>query len=153
MLDPLVRSLEVPCSQEMAFDVFVNLDRWWPKDKFATAVMRGAAVEALRVEPREGGAIVEVGTDGRETVWGRFKIYQPHDTLNLDFHVPHPSEEEPGFTTVEVRFTPLAADRTRVELTQSNWEALGDVAEMVIQGYGQAWGMIFEGAYLRACGG
>jgi len=71
----------------------------------------------------------------------------------MDFHIPHPSEKNPGFSTVEVRFTALGADRTRVELTQSNWEALGDVAKMVQGGYRQAWVMIFEGAYKAACGG
>ena len=66
---------------------------------------------------------------------------------------PHPSEKNPGFSTVEVRFTALGDDRTRVELKQSNWEALGEVAKMVQGGYRQAWVMIFEGAYKAACGG
>ena len=153
MLEPLVKTIEVPCSQEKAFTIFLDLDSWWPKDRFATAVMRGQSVEALRVEAREGGRIVEVASDGREQLWGTIRTYEPHGFLRMDFHVPHPSEEDPGFTTVEVRFTALGDARTRVELRQSNWEALGDVAEMVQGGYGQAWGMIFEGAYLEACGG
>ena len=65
----------------------------------------------------------------------------------------HPSEQNPGFSSVEVRFTALGDDRTRVELTQSNWETLGDVAKMVQGGYRQAWVMIFEGAYRVACSG
>ncbi len=63
------------------------------------------------------------------------------------------NQQNPGFSTVEVRFTALGDDRTRVELKQSNWEALGDVAKMVQGGYRQAWVMIFEGAYKAACEG
>ena len=152
MLEPIAKSIEVTCSQEKAFTVFMDMDSWWPKDKFATSVMRGQTVKALRVDGRKGGQIVEVGSDDQETLWGTIKTYDPFGYLNLDFHVPHPSEEKPGFSTVEVRFTALGDDRTRVDLKQSNWEALGDVAEMVQGGYGQAWVGIFEGAYKAACG-
>lgn len=152
-MEPLVKTIEVPCGQETAFTVFLEMGSWWPVNRFATSVMRGASVREIRVDAREGGRIVEVASDGREHLWGTITTYAPHHTLVMDFHVPHPSEDDPGFSTVEVRFTPLEGDRTRVELTQSNWEALGDVAEQVQQGYRQAWVMIFEGAYLEACGG
>jgi hypothetical protein len=153
MLEPLVKSIEVPCSQEQAFTVFLDMGSWWPTDRFATSVMRGERVAALRVDAREGGRIVEVASDGRQQLWGTIRTCDPYGYLKMDFHIPHPSEENPGFSTVEVRFTPLGDTRTRVELTQSNWEALGDVAKMVQGGYRQAWVMIFEGAYGTACGG
>ena len=153
MMEPLVKTIEVPCDQKMAFTVFMDMGSWWPTNRFATSVMRGEAVQELRVDAREGGRIVEIGSDGREQLWGMIKTYQPHSYVNMDFHIPHPSEEKPGFSTLEVRFTPLHGNRTRVELTQSNWEALGDVAKMVQGGYRQAWVMIFEGAYKVACGG
>ena len=152
MMEPLVKTIEVPCNQKQAFTVFMDLNSWWPTQKFATSVMRGQAVKAVRVDAREGGQIVEVGSDNQETLWGTIRTYDPYRYLKMDFHIPHPSEQKPGFTTVEVRFTALSDDRTRVELTQSNWEALGDVAKMVHGGYRQAWVMIFEGAYKAACG-
>jgi uncharacterized protein YndB with AHSA1/START domain len=151
MLEPLVKTIEVPCNQKLAFTVFLEMESWWPTNKFATSVMSGQSVQALRVDAREGGQIVEVGTDGQEHVWGTIRTYDPYGYLKLDFHVPHPSEKNPGFSTVEVRFTTLGDDRTRVELTQSNWEALGDVATIVQGGYRQAWVLIFEGAYKAAC--
>ena len=153
MMEPLVKTIEVPCNQKKAFTVFMDMGSWWPKDKFATSVMRGQTVKALRVDAREGGQIIEVGSDGHEQLWGTIKTYDPYGYLNMDFHIPHPSEKNPGFSTVEVRFTAVGDDRTRVELKQSNWEALGDVAKMVQGGYRQAWVMIFEGAYKAACGG
>jgi len=101
--------------------------------------------QALRVDARKGGQIVEVGSDNHEQVWGTIKTYDPFSYLNMDFHFPHPSEKSPGFSTVEVRFTALGDDRTRVELKQSNWEALGEVAKMVQGGYRQALGRDLRG--------
>ena len=107
MLDPLVKTIEVPCNQKKAFTVFMDMGSWWPTDKFATSVMRGHTVKALRVDAREGGRIVEVGSDGHEQLWGTIKTYDPYGYLNMDFHIPHPTEKNPGFSTVEVRFTAL----------------------------------------------
>jgi len=152
MIEALVKTIEVPCNQKQAFTVFLDMGSWWPKHKFSTAVMRGQTVQALRVDARKGGTIVEIGSDGHAQRWGTIKAYDPYSYLNMDFHIPHPSEKKPGVSTVEVRFTALGENRTRVELKQSNWEALGDVAKMVQGGYRQAWVMIFEGAYKAACG-
>ena len=152
MIEPLVKTIEVPCNQRKAFTVFLDMGSWWPTNKFATSVMRGQIVKALRVDAKEGGKIIEVGSDGQEQLWGTIKSYDPYGYVKMDFHIPHPSEKNPGFSTVEVRFTALDDDRTRVELKQSNWEALGDVAKMVQGGYRQAWVAIFEGAYKAACG-
>ena len=153
MMEPLVKSIEVACNQEQAFTLFLDMGSWWPTGRFATSVMRGPTVKVLRGDAREGGRIVEVGSDDRETLWGTIRRYQPYEYLNLDFHIPHPTEPNPGFSTVELRFTPLGDARTRVELRQSNWEALGAVAKMVQGGYQQAWVMIFEEAYQAACAG
>jgi len=36
MLDPIIKTIEVPCSQAKAFDVFLNeMDSWWPLGKFS----------------------------------------------------------------------------------------------------------------------
>lgn len=151
MMEPLVKTIDVACNRETAFTVFLEMDSWWPVNRFATSVMRGQSVRTLLVDASEGGRIVEVSSDGGEHLWGTIKAYQPYDYLRMDFHVPHPSETNPGFTTVEVRFTALAGDRTRVELTQSNWEGLGPAAELSQRGYRQAWVVILEGAYKAAC--
>ncbi len=68
----------------------------------------------------------------------------------MDFHMGLPPENA---SLVEVRFTALGEDQTRVELTQSNWEAFGDMAQMMHDGYGSGWIIIFEEAYKSACGG
>ncbi|NND73228.1 MAG: hypothetical protein HKN43_16765 [Rhodothermales bacterium] len=58
-----------------------------------------------------------------------------------------------GRTLVEVSFTAIDESSTRVELVQSNWEALGDQAGMVRGGYTHGWTMIFEQGYAAACDG
>lgn len=154
MLPPLVKTIEVPCGQETAFKVFVNdMATWWPLAKFSVSAFGGAPAQALRADAREGGEIVEVDPNGQEYRWGTFRTFDPFGFLAMDFHIPHPDEEPGAASLVEVRFTPLEAERTRVELTQSNWESLGEHAEMLRGGYGGGWTIIFEQAYLAACGG
>ena len=158
MLDPIVKTIEVPCSQEKAFGVFVNeMDSWWPKDKFSISAMGGEAARSVSVDAKQGGKIVETAHDGTEYQWGTIKAYDPYGLFSMDFHIGHPSYPASfypaAFSLVEVRFTALGDEQTRVELTQSNWESMGEMAEMMHGGYGMGWGVIFEQAYKAACGG
>ena len=70
--------------------------------------------------------------------------------MSIDFHMGLPAESA---SLAEVRFTALGDEKTRVELTHSNWEAFGEMAEMMRGGYGSGWVIIFEQAYKSACGG
>ena len=149
MLDPIVRTIEVPCSQADAFDVFVNdMPAWWPLGRFSMSAKGKTVAQSLRVEAKSGGKIVEVGHDGTEHLWGTIRTFQPNDYLSMDFHMGTPPESA---TLVEIRFTALEPERTRVQLTQSNWEAAGDMANMLRGGYGTGWAVIFEQAYAEAC--
>jgi len=151
MLDPIVRVIEVPCSQQKAFNVFVSeMHNWWPLEKFSVSALEGKQAKGLRVNPKVGGQIVEIGHDNTEHLWGTITTFNPYDALSLDFHIAEPSTSA---SHVEVTFTVLAEERTRVELTQSNWEAFGDKAEMMRGGYGTGWSEIFERQYKAACGG
>jgi hypothetical protein len=66
----------------------------------------------------------------------------------MDFHMGLPPENA---SLVEVRFVSLDDERTEVELTQSNFEAFGDMAEMMRRGYGSGWVLIFEEGFRKAC--
>ena len=153
MLDPIIKTIEVPCSQEKAFRVFVDeMGSWWPLDKRSMSLMQGDGkpAKSLRIEAKLGGQIVETGHDDTEYLWGTIRSYDPHDSLSLDFHMGLPPENA---SLVEVRFTALENGRTRVVLSHSNWEAFGDMAEMMRGGYGSGWVIIFEQAYKSACRG
>lgn len=151
MYEPLVKTIEVPCGQQEAFEVFVHeMDSWWPLTRFSASVKFGTVPGGLRVDPRLGGTIVETSEDGTEHHWGTITAYQPYDTVRMDFHIGLPAETA---SLVEVRFIPLGAERTRVVLTQSEWERFGKYAPMMYNGYPKGWVVIFEQAYLAACGG
>ncbi len=153
MLDPIIKTIDVPCGQEKAFAVFVNeMGSWWPLDKRSMSLMQsdGKPAKSLSIEAKLGGKIVEIGHDDTEYLWGTIRSYDPNDSVSMNFHMGLPPENA---SLVEVRFTALDNERTRVELTQSNFEAFGDMAEMMRGGYGSGWVIIFEQSYMAACGG
>ena len=83
--------------------------------------------------------------------WGTVKSYDPYSSIIMDWHPGKPAESA---SLVEVRFTILGNERTRVEITQSNWEAVAkDKAGKFRAGYGKGWVVIFERAFKSACGG
>ena len=151
MYEPLIKTIEVPCSQERAFRVFVEeMGTWWPLMKFSASVKFGAKPKALLVEPKVGGKIVEISQDDTQHLWGTITKYEPYGYICMDLHIGLPAETA---SLVEVRFTVLDGERTRVELTQSEWERFGKYAKMMINGYPKGWIAIFDEAYKAACGG
>ncbi len=149
MLDPVVSTLEVPCSQKQAFDVFVNdMASWWPVDKRSISVLRGKKTRSLQVEAELGGTIVEIADDDTEYLWGTIRLFEPHGALSMDFHMGLPPDKA---SLVELRFTALGEKKTLVVLKQSRWEAFGELAEQMRGGYGSSWSLIFEDCYQAAC--
>lgn len=152
MLAPIRKTIEVPCSQRQAFQVFVHeMSSWWPLGAFTTSAMTGLPARAIRIEAKPGGTIVEIAADGTEHLWGTITTYDPYTFVSMDFHIPLPDEQVASRSLVEVRFTVLGPKQTRVQLTQSRWEAFGQRAAMLQGGYGQGWNVIFEQAFKAAC--
>jgi Activator of Hsp90 ATPase homolog 1-like protein len=129
--------------------VFVDeMPSWWPLAKFSASAKRGKRAKRLVIEPKQGGQIVELSEDESEHLWGTIKRYEPFGYVAMDLHIGLPAETA---SLVEVRFTPLEPERTRVELTQSEWERFGEFAEMMLNGYPRGWIAIFDEAYFEAC--
>ena len=153
MLDPIIKTVEVPCDKEKAFTVFLNeMGSWWPARPFTTSAMAGSTLKEIRVEPVVGGQITEVSEDGTEYLWGEILTYNPFDAFTMDFHIPSPDWDIGPMSHVEVRFTEMAENKTRVVLTHGNWEALGDMAPQIRGGYEHGWKSIFDECYAQACG-
>ena len=158
MIEPLVKTVEVPCDQATAFQVFVEeMTTWWPLDRFTVSAMTGTPAEAIKVDTSVGGKIIEVGPEGQEYLWGIVKAFDPSDFFAMDFHIPTPDEAigpaDPLelSTLVEVRFTVLDENNTKVELTQSNFEGLGPRGADIRGGYTHGLEMIICQAYKAAC--
>jgi hypothetical protein len=126
---PVRRSVEVAASQAKAFEVFTRkTSAWWPKKHH---IGKAPLAEAI-IEPKVNGRWYERGEDGSECDWGRVLAWNPPDGITLAWQLTAKFEFDPAFVTeVEVKFVPLAAGRTRVELEHRLLERFGDVAETV----------------------
>lgn len=70
MLEPLVKTIDVPCSQEQAFKIFVeDINSWWPLAKNTVSAMGGEVAQSVTLEAHIGGRIYETGHDGSFHLW------------------------------------------------------------------------------------
>jgi uncharacterized protein YndB with AHSA1/START domain len=124
---PVRKSVEVEAPPELAFEVFANrIGLWWPKSHHIGA----ADPETFAIEPRAGGRWFERGVDGSECEIGKVLVYEPPARLVLIWQLSADWKHDPALhTEVEVRFTAVGRDRTRVELEHRNLERFGDRAE------------------------
>ena len=134
---PIVKSVTVCAAPARAFALFAErFARWWPLARVHT----GPDPVDCAIEPRVGGRIFERAADGRETLWGTVLAYDPPRRLAFSWVVELPAGQE---QLVEIRFT--AEDSgTRVELTHSGWEKLGEAAASQRERYDRGWGTVFE---------
>ena len=91
------------------------------------------------MEPRLGGAVIEIAADGARHVWGEVLEWAPGAALRMTWHPGKMAEQG---TQVRVTFAP-DGDGCRVELTHSGWEALEDGAKMRA-GYNSGWDGVLE---------
>ena len=90
-------------------------------------------------EPRVGGHIIDRGADGTECRWASILAYDPPHRVAFSWNIGPSWQIEPdpaNRSEVEVRFTALGDDRTRVELEHRNidrhgpgWQAVHDGIE------------------------
>jgi uncharacterized protein YndB with AHSA1/START domain len=134
---PIVKTVTVRAAPTRAFALFADdFARWWPLAQTHT----GPDPVDCAIEPRVGGRVFERSADGRETAWGTVRAYDPPRRLAFSWIVGLSAEQE---QLVEIRF--IAADLgTRVELTHSGWEKLGDAATSRRAGYDRGWSKLLE---------
>ncbi|MDB5621337.1 SRPBCC domain-containing protein [Tardiphaga sp.] len=119
MIDPIEISFEVECGVRHAFDTWTaRIGAWWPADHTA----RGDREATVMLEPRLGGRIFERSSDGAEIDWGEITAWDPPAGFAYLWHLRSTREDA---TDVEIRFTAVGPDATRVEITHSGWDRLG----------------------------
>ena len=134
------RSVVVEAPIDRAFTVFTErFGDFKPPEHNLLAVPIAETV----FEPRVGGHIYDRGVDGSECRWARVLDYQPPDRVvfSWDIGPTWQIESEPANTSeVEVRFTAVGPERTRVELEHRNLDRHGPGWQSVRDGVGHEAG-------------
>jgi uncharacterized protein YndB with AHSA1/START domain len=121
---------------------------WWPLDTHSRAADdQAGAASTVEIEPRVGGRVWEVQSDGRRTSWGEVLVWEPPVRLVLSWK---PNDTPNGPTEVEVSFSGAREGGTRVELVHSGWERLGRIAAEAREQYESGWPIVFDEHYGRA---
>jgi uncharacterized protein YndB with AHSA1/START domain len=141
--DPTVvsREVEVDAPREHAFRVFTEgMSIWWDDDKHILQV----PLAEMRFEPHVGGHIIDRGTDGSECRWARVLAYEPPARVcfSWDIDLRWQVEADPDRTSeVEITFTELGPDRTRVVLTHRHLDRHGDGWEGMRDAVASGWSL------------
>jgi uncharacterized protein YndB with AHSA1/START domain len=119
-------SIEVDAPQQRAFEVFTrDFGAFKPPDHN----LLSAPIAETVVETHVGGHIIDRGTDGSECRWARILAYEPHDRFVFSWDIS-PSwqveTDEEKTSEVEVTFTALGAERTRVDIEHRHIDRHGD---------------------------
>lgn len=114
--DTVRRRVTLGVSAERAFAVFTeSAASWWPHDY----TWGKDVLEALCIEPREGGRWFERGPHGFHCDWGRVLACEPPHRLVLSWQVSPTGTPEPNpakASEVEVRFVSVGPTATEVQL-------------------------------------
>ena len=126
-------SVEVRLAPSRAFHLFTaEIGAWWDADKHILQ----APLAKMEFEPFVGGQIIDRGTDGSECRWARVLAYDPPHRVvfSWDINVQWQIETDPDrCSEVEITFTALTEQLTRVQLTHRHldrhgpgWETMRD---------------------------
>jgi uncharacterized protein YndB with AHSA1/START domain len=149
MIDPhatsVRRSVEVDAAVDRAFEVFVHMTAWWPREHRVVA----SDLDEVVIEPAVGGRCYQVGVDGAECEWGRVQAWDPPRRLQIAWHLDRRFEFDPDprrASEVDVTFTPVGEDRTRVDLEHRAFDRHGPDGDAIRTSVGGAdgWGYILE---------
>ncbi len=141
-LAPVVKTIQVRRTPADAFRLFTEeISAWWPL-KTHTRARDAAGEVTVRVdfEARVGGRIYETLSTGETRDWGEVLSYEPGRRVTFTFQMGR-DKDKAG--EVEVRFEPLDGATTRVTLTHSHWERLGDEAEVLRGRFANGWQSVF----------
>jgi hypothetical protein len=115
---PVRQATLVRSDIDHTFDVFVRtMGVWWPVNPFSSG---GDRVRDVTVEQRVGGRVYETWADGTVVNWGELLTWQPPHVFAMTWRMT------PVTTEVELTFTALGPNLTRVGVEHRGWEALGD---------------------------
>ena len=142
------KSLTVPVTQAHAFEVFTaGFNRWWPRSH----TTGNGPLKEVVLEPRVGGRWYGIDDDGTETDWGDVLSWQPPARIVLAWRIGADWQYHADLLTeVEVTFTALSGDATRVDFEHRLLENMGPDARRVRDQLDSGWPGILE-CYAELC--
>ncbi|MDT5009673.1 MAG: hypothetical protein QOH57_1290 [Mycobacterium sp.] len=148
---PVRKSVVVNTGIERAFELFIDkFDAIKPREHNLLAVPIAETI----FEPRVGGHIYDVGTDGSQCKWARVLAYDPPSRVVFSWDIGPTWQLEPDPTKtseVEVRFIAESDDRTRLELEHRHLERHGTAWRAVAEGVdGDAGWPLYLSRYVAA---
>jgi uncharacterized protein YndB with AHSA1/START domain len=131
-------TIDVPVDH--AFRTFIErFDEIKPREQNLLAV----PIERTVIEPRAGGTIQDVGSDGTTCAWARVLAYEPPHRLvfSWDLSPSFQIETDPArCSEVEITFSALDPEKTRVQLEHRHLDRHGDGWEgLTFLGTGNGW--------------
>ena len=128
---PVRKRVRVNVRPERAFEVFAgNMGSWWPKGHSLSK----SPIEAVVIEPHNGGRWFERGEDGSECPWGHVLAWEPPARLLLAWQLNTQWTFDPTLVTeLEIKFSP-DGDGTVVEL-EHRMDGYGEAAEQMRQAF------------------
>jgi uncharacterized protein YndB with AHSA1/START domain len=137
-------AIEVAAPLDHAFKVFTEqFDNIKPRQHNLLAVDIAETV----LEAKPGGQVYDRGVDGSICVWGRVLSVEPPHRLVLAWLVSPQwqiEEEEERASEVEVRFSAIDDDNTRVELRHHGLARHGAGWESAATGLEQGWPLYLD---------
>lgn len=139
---PVRKSLVVKADVQRSFQAFTDrMGHWWPRSKS----LGTSPIAAVVIEPRIGGRWYERGEDGSECEWGKVLQWDPPGRVVLAWQIDGTWKYNPGcITEVELSFTALGTQETRVDFEHRHLERLGENASAIRDMLNSGWGGILE---------
>ncbi len=151
MIEPVIKSIVVPCTPQKAFDVFVqDTGTWWPLESHSISSGKGNTAANVLIEGIVGGDIYEVSSNGERHNWGKVTAFENGKSFAMTWHLNNPPSTG-SLVTVTFRAHPDGG--TEVILQHDNWDNLGDGAKEKRDQYNAGWVKVFETKYANACQG
>ncbi len=148
-IEPVRVTVSVALSQERAFDFYARrFDSWWPRE----AHIGKSPMRTAHLEPRSGGRLYELGTDGIETDWGRVLVWERPDRLVFSWQISPKFQFDPDpdhGSEVEVRFFAEGPKQTRVELVHRHFERHGVGGKTLREANDAGWTLML-GSFVAA---
>lgn len=139
---PVKKTIVVACTPEAAFRYFTaDMGKWWPLHVHSCIAQNSKGAErpvTCVLEERKGGRVFERGASGEEHLWGNVFVWDPPAQVAFSWH---PTRGADTAQRVEVRFE-AEGSGTRVHLTHSGWEALGERALETRNHYNNGWNLV-----------